>query len=103
MGIERTQSELEHSTFEPAFVAGSLHIASYGKLRDLIPGAFMLIKIQIHIWVSLTVQHRAAGGGSGNMPVCNTRPLLGYWVLPLGQRPSLLLVEREPNFDAPLK
>ena len=46
MGIERTQLKLEHSTFEPAFVAGSLHIASYGKLRDLIPGAFMLIKFK---------------------------------------------------------
>ena len=46
MGIERTQIKLEHSTFEPAFVAGSLHIASYGKLRDLIPGAFMLIKFK---------------------------------------------------------
>jgi hypothetical protein len=39
-GIERTQSVFEHSTFEPVIVAGSLHIASYGELRDLIPGAF---------------------------------------------------------------
>jgi hypothetical protein len=49
-GIERAQLVFEHSTFDTAIVASSLHIASYGELRNLYTRSILMLNFLIDFY-----------------------------------------------------
>ena len=106
MGIERTQSVFEHSTFEPVIVTGSLHIAIMVNCEILYPEHFMLN--QTHVILNYTRRTSACDLIREIEPGANRPRRLGTHMPRRrskhpGAHSPTLVVELEPNFDAPLK
>ena len=96
MGIERTQSVFEHSTFEPVIVTGSLHIAIMVNCEILYPEHFMLNQTHVILnYIRWTPGDRAG--------VNRPRRLGTHMPRRRSKQPGAhsptLVVELEPNFD----